>query len=176
MKGAGKKVCAFIPFGHKIEPELMYKMLDCITNDMQGVLSWLKEGGAQDDAPETLADVLAEMERLGEKRTDDPSPNTTECLGLIVLRYRARIMSAIARQPSAGHVVEMGNLAESLSRHIADSLPYVEREVVAGVIAVKVPEVGIMVRSSREEIQSIAGNILYKDVIITPKETKEETK
>lgn len=48
MKGAGKKVYAFIPSDYKMEPELMYKMLDGITNDIQGILTQLKNHGAED--------------------------------------------------------------------------------------------------------------------------------
>lgn len=35
MAGAGKKVIAYIP--DKEDPELMYKMFDCITDSMEGV-------------------------------------------------------------------------------------------------------------------------------------------
>ena len=34
MKGAGKRVIAYIPEGVKIEPELMYGLLDCIATSM----------------------------------------------------------------------------------------------------------------------------------------------
>lgn len=44
MKGAGKKVIAYIPNGCAIEPELMYSMFDCITSDIHEVISVL--GGA----------------------------------------------------------------------------------------------------------------------------------
>lgn len=43
MKGAGKKVLAYIPCDYRMEPELMYKMLDGITNDIQGILTQLKD-------------------------------------------------------------------------------------------------------------------------------------
>lgn len=42
MKGAGNKVIAYIPEGIRIEPELMYGLLDGITSDIQELLSWLK--------------------------------------------------------------------------------------------------------------------------------------
>lgn len=48
MKGAGKKVLAYIPCNYRMEPELMYKMLDGITNDIQGILTQLKDQGAED--------------------------------------------------------------------------------------------------------------------------------
>ena len=41
MKGAGKKVFAYIPSDCRIEPELMYKMLDGIASDIQEILTWL---------------------------------------------------------------------------------------------------------------------------------------
>lgn len=41
MKGAGKKVFAYIPSGITIEPELMYKMLDGIAYDIREILTWL---------------------------------------------------------------------------------------------------------------------------------------
>ena len=43
MKGANKRVYAFIPY-NGFEPELMYKMLDGIATDMQEILSWLQSG------------------------------------------------------------------------------------------------------------------------------------
>ena len=42
MKGAGNKVIAYIPEGIRIEPELMYGLLDGVTSDIQELLSWLK--------------------------------------------------------------------------------------------------------------------------------------
>lgn len=42
MKGAGNKVIAYIPEGIRIEPELMYGLLDGVTSDIQKLLSWLK--------------------------------------------------------------------------------------------------------------------------------------
>lgn len=42
MKGAGNKVIAYIPKGIRIEPELMYGLLDGVTSDIQELLSWLK--------------------------------------------------------------------------------------------------------------------------------------
>lgn len=44
MKGAGKKVVAFIPPGHKIEPELMYGMLDGVALCIQDLVNLLKGG------------------------------------------------------------------------------------------------------------------------------------
>lgn len=43
MKGAGRKVVAFIPSGCRIEPELMYNLLDGVTSDPMEVISMLKE-------------------------------------------------------------------------------------------------------------------------------------
>jgi nucleoside 2-deoxyribosyltransferase len=37
MCGAGKKVIAYIP--NKQDPELMYKMFDCITDDFEEVIT-----------------------------------------------------------------------------------------------------------------------------------------
>ena len=42
MKGAGNKVVVYIPEGVKIEPELMYGLLDGVTSDVQELLGWLK--------------------------------------------------------------------------------------------------------------------------------------
>ena len=39
MKGVGKKVYAFVPRDYKMEPELMYKMLDGIASTTRGLLS-----------------------------------------------------------------------------------------------------------------------------------------
>lgn len=41
MKGAGKKVIAFIPAQCAIEPELMYGLIDGITSDLQEMLTWV---------------------------------------------------------------------------------------------------------------------------------------
>ena len=43
MKGSGKKVIAFIPPGHRIEPELMYSMLDGIALSVQELIEMMKE-------------------------------------------------------------------------------------------------------------------------------------
>lgn len=43
MKGAGKKVFAFIPLHVNIEPELMYGMLDGIALNIQELIQMLKE-------------------------------------------------------------------------------------------------------------------------------------
>lgn len=40
MKGAGKRVYAYIPY-EGFEPELMYNMLDGIANDIGEIVSWL---------------------------------------------------------------------------------------------------------------------------------------
>ena len=48
MKGAGKKVIAYIPPDYKMEPELMYKMLDNITNCIQGILAQLNKAKKED--------------------------------------------------------------------------------------------------------------------------------
>ena len=43
MKGFGKKVIAFIPTSEKIEPELMYGLLDGIALNIQEVVSYIKQ-------------------------------------------------------------------------------------------------------------------------------------
>ena len=43
MKGAGKKVIVYIPPDVKIEPELMYNLLDCITIDITRISMLLEE-------------------------------------------------------------------------------------------------------------------------------------
>ena len=43
MKGAGKKVIAYIPPNEKIEPELMYNLLDYITIDITRIVTLLKD-------------------------------------------------------------------------------------------------------------------------------------
>lgn len=48
MKGAGRKVMALIPPGSKIEPELMYNLLDGVTSSIADVIAMLAdEGGAK---------------------------------------------------------------------------------------------------------------------------------
>ena len=41
MKGAGRKVVAFIPPGIKMEPELMYNLLDGVTSSIADVIAML---------------------------------------------------------------------------------------------------------------------------------------
>lgn len=48
MKGAGKKVFAFIPSSCEFEPELMYKMLDHVTSDLGEIISLLAEPGQKE--------------------------------------------------------------------------------------------------------------------------------
>lgn len=43
MKGAGKKVIAYIPHPEKIEPELMYGLLDGIALNIQEVVNYIKQ-------------------------------------------------------------------------------------------------------------------------------------
>ena len=50
MKGAGRQVYAYIPAECRIEPELMYGMLDGITDDIQGLLRWLANEGRETDS------------------------------------------------------------------------------------------------------------------------------
>lgn len=47
MKGAGRKVYAYIPDGCTIEPELMYGLLDGITSDIKEIIAMLKESEAK---------------------------------------------------------------------------------------------------------------------------------
>lgn len=42
MKGAGKKVLAYIPDGERIEPELMYGILDGIALTFDELKSWIR--------------------------------------------------------------------------------------------------------------------------------------
>ncbi len=44
MKGAGKKVIAYIPRGERIEPELMYGILDGIALDFSEIIKYLNVG------------------------------------------------------------------------------------------------------------------------------------
>jgi len=47
MKGAGKKVIAYIPPFCRMEPELMYKLLDGVASDIPELLAMLVKGGAK---------------------------------------------------------------------------------------------------------------------------------
>ena len=48
MKGAGKKVIAYIPQDVKIEPELMYGLLDGIAICIQDIEQMLLKAGAKE--------------------------------------------------------------------------------------------------------------------------------
>ena len=47
MKGAGKKVIAYIPPFCRMEPELMYKLLDGVASDIPELLAMLVKGGGK---------------------------------------------------------------------------------------------------------------------------------
>ena len=48
MRGAGKKVFAYIPPECSIEPELMYGLLDGISDDLGEILAWCKRATGEE--------------------------------------------------------------------------------------------------------------------------------
>lgn len=70
-------------------------------------------------------------------------------------------------------VLSIGNTAAVVAAHIAESLGNVEEDILKGIVKEVVPECGLIVEATREELKNhpdICG-LLYRDVEIVPKET-----
>lgn len=70
-------------------------------------------------------------------------------------------------------VTMIGNIADSLVQTIAQALPYTEEEVLLDCIKEVLPEKGIIIEATKEELSSDPNlcNMLYREVKIVPKET-----
>jgi hypothetical protein len=66
-----------------------------------------------------------------------------------------------------------GNIADSLVRTITQALPYVDKEVLLGCIKEVLPERGIIIEATKEELSSNPNlcNMFYREVEVVPKET-----
>ena len=68
-------------------------------------------------------------------------------------------------------LIEMGNLAEALVKNICDSLDYVERDVLRGIIKKQIPEFGLVIEATKEELMDntdLAG-CMYREVVVAKK-------
>lgn len=70
-------------------------------------------------------------------------------------------------------VIMAGNIADSLVHTITQALPYVEKEVLLGCIKEVLPERGIIIEATKEELSSNPNlcNMFYREVEVVPKET-----
>lgn len=69
-------------------------------------------------------------------------------------------------------LVMAGNIADSLAHTIAQALPYVDKEVLLGCIKEVLPERGIIIEATKEELSGNPNlcNMFYREVEIVPKE------
>lgn len=69
-------------------------------------------------------------------------------------------------------LVMAGNIADSLAQTIAQAFPYIEKEALLGCIKEVLPERGIIIEATKEELSSNPnlGNLFYREVEIVPKE------
>ena len=69
-------------------------------------------------------------------------------------------------------LVMAGNVADSLAHTIAQALPYVDKEVLLGCIKEVLPERGIIIEATKEELSGNPNlcNMFYREVEIVPKE------
>ena len=68
-------------------------------------------------------------------------------------------------------LIEMGNLAETLVKTICNSLDYVEKDVLRGIIKEQIPSVGLVIEATKEELMDntdLAG-CMYREVVVTKK-------
>ena len=66
-------------------------------------------------------------------------------------------------------LIEMGDLADSLVEHIVSAIPYIEEDVLRGIISESVPECGLIIEASRDEIEfnQNLSECLYHEVKIS---------
>lgn len=60
-------------------------------------------------------------------------------------------------------VIQIGNIAASLTAHMAESIPYVEDDILEGIVKEILPDCGIVIQAEKEEIMNNngLGGILY---------------
>ena len=71
-------------------------------------------------------------------------------------------------------VISVGEIASSLVRRISLALPYIEEDILKPVVVDAIGCRGIVISATRDELSSIAGNILYKEVNVVPKKETAE--
>ena len=66
-------------------------------------------------------------------------------------------------------VIMMGDIADAIAQTVAQALSGVDETVLRAIIREGVPERGIVIEASREELQNLP-NVLYSDVEVKPTE------
>lgn len=66
-------------------------------------------------------------------------------------------------------VVMAGDIVESIVTSVAQALPYTEEAVLRGILEGGLPRRGIVIEATKEELSEQTGNLLYKEVTVTPK-------
>ena len=68
-------------------------------------------------------------------------------------------------------VIMVGSIMDAVAREIVDSMPYVEENVLKGIIGKVLPKHGIIVEASRDELKDTdeLGSWLYQDIEIKVK-------
>ena len=62
-----------------------------------------------------------------------------------------------------------GEIIESIVQSVSQALPYTDEAVLRGILEEGLPERGIIIDATRQELSEQAGNLLYKEVSVTPK-------
>jgi len=62
-----------------------------------------------------------------------------------------------------------GDIIESIVQSVMQALPYSEEAVLRGILEEGLPERGIVIEATKEELSEQTGNLLYRDVTVTPK-------
>lgn len=66
-------------------------------------------------------------------------------------------------------VIMMGDIADAIAQTVAQALSGVDETVLGAIIREGMPERGIVIEASREELQNLP-NVLYSDVEVKPTE------
>jgi len=66
-------------------------------------------------------------------------------------------------------VIMAGDIIESIVQSVMQALPYSEEAVLRGILEEGLPERGIVIEATKEELSEQTGNLLYRDVTVTPK-------
>lgn len=66
-------------------------------------------------------------------------------------------------------VIMAGDIVDSIVQTVMQALPYSEEAVLRGILEEGLPKRGIVIEATKEELSEQTGNLLYKDVTVTPK-------
>lgn len=65
-------------------------------------------------------------------------------------------------------VIMAGDIIESVVQSMTQALPYTEEAVLRGILEEGLPRRGIVIEATKEELSEQTGNLLYKEVAVTP--------